>query len=305
MDEQLADDPIRAGVEHWLHTAVGTVLAAPFVLAGTVERCVESQTTGVAARLRQPWEVLRSMFDLVAQPTTGPVDADLEPVVVPAAAPAAADAPAPDSLPIEEYESLAASQVVARLASLTPSELADVERFERAHRGRRTVLGKVDQLRAGAVIDPLVRRAAPADRAALRSLELEARATVADERGGVRWLEEHPAIDSGWADAIATRVVVVAELPEPSGPDDTGHVVGYLVLDLAGAVARVDQVFVTPGARELGFGDAMLAAAREEAISAGAVVLEGESLPGDRETKNLYERAGITARKIIVSQRLT
>ena len=141
-----ADDPIRAEVERWLHTAVGTVLAVPFVLAGSVQRCLGSQTGSVAARLRQPWDIVRSMFDLVAQPTTGPMDVDAEPVVVPVAVPAAVDAPAAEALPIEEYESLAASQVVARLAGLTPAELADVERFERAHRGRRTVLGKIEQL---------------------------------------------------------------------------------------------------------------------------------------------------------------
>ena len=40
------------------------------------------------------------------------------------------------------------------------------------------------------------------------------------------------------------------------------------------------------------------------AVEAGASVLEGQALPGDRETKNLYERAGITARLITVSRRL-
>ena len=73
---------------------------------------------------------------------------------------------------------------------------------------------------------------------------------------------------------------------------------------MAGDVARVDQVYVTPEAREVGFGDALLAAAADEALGAGASVLEGEALPGDRETKNLYERAGITARLITVSRRL-
>jgi len=34
------------------------------------------------------------------------------------------------------------------------------------------------------------------------------------------------------------------------------------------------------------------------------VIVEAEALPGDRETKNLYERAGITARNIVVSKRL-
>ena len=67
--------------------------------------------------------------------------------------------------------------------------------------------------------------------------------------------------------------------------------VGYLVLDVEGPLARVDQVYVTPEARELGFGDALLEAATAAAVEAGAEVLEGQALPGDRDTKNLYERA--------------
>jgi hypothetical protein len=51
-------------------------------------------------------------------------------------------------LPIDEYESLAASQVVARLANLTAEELDAVRRFEVSHRGRRTVIGRIDQLLA-------------------------------------------------------------------------------------------------------------------------------------------------------------
>lgn len=60
------------------------------------------------------------------------------------------DEPAPDAddLPIEAYESLAAAQVVARLADLDDIGLARVEHFERAHRNRRTVLNRIDQLRS-------------------------------------------------------------------------------------------------------------------------------------------------------------
>ena len=48
----------------------------------------------------------------------------------------------------------------------------------------------------------------------------------------------------------------------------------------------------------------MLAAGLQHARDRGAQVFEGEALPGDRDTKNLYERAGITARLITVSTRL-
>jgi GNAT superfamily N-acetyltransferase len=64
------------------------------------------------------------------------------------------------------------------------------------------------------------------------------------------------------------------------------------------AIVRVDQVWVTPEARELGFGDEMLATAIGSARERGAVAVEGQALPGDRHTKNLYERAGIVARLI-------
>lgn len=66
----------------------------------------------------------------------------------------------------------------------------------------------------------------------------------------------------------------------------------------------MDRVFVVEQARQLGFGDALLAAAMELAVSNHCVAIEANALPGDRETKNLYERAGIKARNIIVSRPL-
>ena len=69
-------------------------------------------------------------------------------------------------------------------------------------------------------------------------------------------------------------------------------------------VARIDQVFVDADARELGFGDALVAAAMAWGREVGAELVEAETLPGDRNLKNLYERAGVTARLITVSKRL-
>ena len=51
-----------------------------------------------------------------------------------------------DELAIPSYDSLAASQVVARLEGLTGDELEAVRRYEVAHRARKTILGKIDQL---------------------------------------------------------------------------------------------------------------------------------------------------------------
>jgi hypothetical protein len=54
-----------------------------------------------------------------------------------------------EELPIPAYDTLAASQVVERLASLTPAELEAVRKHESAARRRRTVLHRIAQLNAG------------------------------------------------------------------------------------------------------------------------------------------------------------
>lgn len=51
-----------------------------------------------------------------------------------------------DELPIEGYDDLAARQVVDRLAALDRADLARIEVYEREHRNRSTVLGKISQL---------------------------------------------------------------------------------------------------------------------------------------------------------------
>ncbi len=143
------------------------------------------------------------------------------------------------------------------------------------------------------MIDPDVRPALPEDCPQLAWLEAEARSALADLRGGPRWLATHPARGDAWETAVSADTVVVAHIGAVA--------VGYLVLIVNGPIAVVDDVYVTPQARELGFGDELLAAALARARAAGCELLEGASLPGDRDTKNLYERAGIKARLITVS----
>lgn len=49
-------------------------------------------------------------------------------------------------LPIPGYDALSASQVVERLAGLGHDDLEAVRAYESAHRKRRTILGKIEQL---------------------------------------------------------------------------------------------------------------------------------------------------------------
>ena len=146
-------------------------------------------------------------------------------------------------------------------------------------------------------MDQLIRRLTIDDVAVVAQLERDARSALADERGGAAHLAERAAVGE-WATLVdlAQRPVWVSTI------DDV--VLGYLELEIDGETARVMQVYVEPLAREVGFGDWLLEAALAEARTRPCTVIEGYALPGDRATKNLYERAGITARKITVSKDL-
>lgn len=142
----------------------------------------------------------------------------------------------------------------------------------------------------------VVRAACDGDIVALEALQHEARAGLAVVRGGRALLDEVPAAD--WSAVLADphHAVFAATI------DDV--VVGYLQLTRREDIAEVRQVFVDPGAREIGFGDWLIEAATDAALAWGCLRIEGTALPGDRHTKNLFERAGITARKITVSRDL-
>ena len=149
-------------------------------------------------------------------------------------------------------------------------------------------------------IEPVIRHATTDDLAVIIELDATAREAVASQRGGRSWLVEHAPARFLHADELIDHSWV--------GTVDE-HVVGFLRCTLDdvpqhGLVCSVERVFVDENARELGFGDALLQQAIDYATNLGCVAIEGNALPGDRETKNLYERAGIVARKIIVSRPL-
>lgn len=143
-------------------------------------------------------------------------------------------------------------------------------------------------------MNTVIRRLATADLDLVAHLEQVARSSLVGQRGGDALLVEQPEVGD-WRPLVDDDLhpVWVAEID--------GTAVGYLEARRRGDVLEVRQVFVHDEARELGFGDELLAAALAHARATGCATLEGSALPGDRLTKNLYERAGITARKIILS----
>ena len=147
-------------------------------------------------------------------------------------------------------------------------------------------------------VDVIVRAARAADFEQCVAIDSVARRDLIGQRGGEAWLAEHEALASDtdwWPHSFVAEIddVIVGFLV--GGVDDTSR----------GRVFRVDRVYVLAEARELGCGDDLLAAAMGRAVESECSFLEAVALPGDRDTKNLYERAGVTARSITVSKRLS
>jgi hypothetical protein len=148
-----AADARRADVERWLHAIVSAGFAVPAAATAGVRRCVGARLAPVTERVAEPVRVIRSIVELVAgatpvRGTEAERDTEAGTNATAAEEPFDGAEAVVSQLPIDEYESLAASQVVARLANLTAEELDAVRRFEVSHRGRRTVIGRIDQLLA-------------------------------------------------------------------------------------------------------------------------------------------------------------
>jgi len=161
MTEAAAADPLREQVEAALHHLIAGVTMFPCAAVGRVSASV----AGPIALVRSLVELsLASVFGAGATPSApagpepvapaAPQWAAVNRTADPAAAietyPAGGFAGDLADLALEGYESLAASQVVARLERLQPAELERIRDFEANHRGRRTILGKIEQLLARA-----------------------------------------------------------------------------------------------------------------------------------------------------------
>lgn len=141
-------------------------------------------------------------------------------------------------------------------------------------------------------MDPFVvsiREALDTDRQVLRELDTVARAEGRRHRGADHLFESLGEFDQRWSQRTAAYRFDVASVQD--------EIVGFSVVRL-GERPLLDQVFVERQARNLGVGAALLRKAVERH---GASKLDALSLPGDRFTKNLYERAGLKARLIIAS----
>jgi GNAT superfamily N-acetyltransferase len=123
-----------------------------------------------------------------------------------------------------------------------------------------------------------------------------------DEKGGALWFRRHARtepLDVGFRDALTDdrQLVVVGTI------DDV--VVGYGAVRIepltdGGSLAIVDDLYVLPGARGVGVGEAMMDALIAWSRGEGAVGIDSIALPGMRDTKNFFESFGLVARALIV-----
>lgn len=84
----------------------------------------------------------------------------------------------------------------------------------------------------------------------------------------------------------------------------SGETVGVIGWVDEATVRTISVVHVHPDARGIGAGDALVAWVIADATAKGLRSLRGQALPGDRETKNLFERNGLVARAIQVERNL-
>jgi GNAT superfamily N-acetyltransferase len=146
------------------------------------------------------------------------------------------------------------------------------------------------------------RVATVADLDRLVVLARDALAQLRPLRGGLLWsqtLGRQEPVDAALHDALTDPLhrVVVGLIDEV--------VVGYGDAHLEGlpdgaTLAVVDDLYVEPDARAVGVGEAIMDDLVAWATERGCVGIDAVALPGDRATKNFFERFGLTARAIVV-----
>jgi ribosomal protein S18 acetylase RimI-like enzyme len=146
------------------------------------------------------------------------------------------------------------------------------------------------------------RAATAEDLARVTELAHALRAELQEERGGPLWAtrESRPEpLDTLLADRL--------------GQDDTavlvgtydGVTVGYGTawidhLRDGTRLGVIDEIYVEPGARGVGVGETLVEGLVAFCRHAGCSGIDATALPGHREAKNFFERAGFSARLLVM-----
>jgi ribosomal protein S18 acetylase RimI-like enzyme len=144
------------------------------------------------------------------------------------------------------------------------------------------------------------------DVAQIAELAERAVAELTVTKGGALWARREarprPYVESICADLAAPdHHVLVGEF--------LGAIVGYAVVRAetlrdGGVLGVIDDIYVEPEARGVGVGESLMDGIETWCRARGCVGIDGLALPGNRETKNFFERFGLVARAIIVHRPL-
>ncbi len=150
------------------------------------------------------------------------------------------------------------------------------------------------------------RQATEADVPFLVLLGREAIAELTRQRGGTLWSRL-----GGWtppsASTFHSRLTDESCLLAVGLIDDT--VVGYSVTECellsdGARLCRLGEIFVLAGARGVGVGEELMELSVAWGRETGCLGIDSMALPGDRTTKNFFERSGFKARSIVVHRSL-
>lgn len=159
-------------------------------------------------------------------------------------------------------------------------------------------------------LDEAARVATEDDTGRIVALARSAHAELSAQRGGGVWSRRDARvepIDSGIAAAIAESAGGGSGLVAAGTIDDV--VVGYAVVRDevvadGGHLGVVEDLYVEPGARGVGVGEALMNLIVDWAGEHGCFGIDSIALPGDRATKNFFESFGLVARAITVHRSL-
>lgn len=79
---------------------------------------------------------------------------------------------------------------------------------------------------------------------------------------------------------------------------------GIVLWTVEESVLTIEVLYVESNSRNLGLGERLVNGAIDHARSIGTRRVLGRALPGDRETKNVFERTGLVSQVIIVGKNL-
>ena len=150
------------------------------------------------------------------------------------------------------------------------------------------------------------RPATVADVARIVELAHAMRVELGEERGGALWATREARtepLDDGFGALIGRddAAVLVGTYDDVVVGFGAAHVE---VLRDGSRLGVVDEIYVEPEARAVGVGETLVVRLVDFCRAAGCAGVDATALPGHRQAKNFFERAGFSARLLVMHRSL-